>query len=482
MPAPYDYTLGQVPNPAQSFLQGIQTVDALRQREEQMAAAAQAKKQQEAFRTMQTEYWNTPNPTLQQTMRFASMLPKDQAEMLFKGVEAQDKAKTQANLALGGQVLSSLLANNKDTAVKLLRERETAAINSGDKAGSQQWGALAQQIEIAKPEESFKIFAPFMAAYGEEGRKMLESVYGAQKHPIELQKLSSEAAKEASLAEEARIKAAFAEDLQRAGLNEKNWNTKNLQSQIADRSARLKLSTQEVNATVAEKMASIGAKLHELPESAQKLVNESAATAAASKQDAARMNDLAKQLESLDGGWGTATSLQEWVKSQYGGQDLRSALLGEYTRLANSAGIKAYKASGATGGFSDTDLKTALAGIPPSNSSPQQLASFMRGMAKMQDMDAALNNAKTDWLTENKGQLGRARSGFIAGDYAVKPGETYADFSARVSADIAKRYGQKPSAVDLIPTGQTPISGAVPARPSARDYRSEADAILRGGK
>lgn len=194
MPAPYDYTLGQVPNPAQSFLQGIQTVDALRQREQQIADAEKARKAQEAFRTMQTEYWNTPNPTLQQTMRLASMLPKDQAEMLFKGVEAQDKAKTQANIALGGQVLSSLLAGDKNTALTKLRERETASTNSGDQAGAQQWGALAKQIEIAKPEESFKIFAPFMAASGEEGRKMMEAVYAAQKQPLEQRKATAEAA------------------------------------------------------------------------------------------------------------------------------------------------------------------------------------------------------------------------------------------------------------------------------------------------
>lgn len=231
MPAPYDYTIGQVPNPAQSFIQGIQTVDALRQREQQIADAEKARKAQEAFRTMQTEYWNTPNPTLQQTMRLASMLPKDQAEMLFKGVEAQDKAKTQANIALGGQVLSSLLAGNKDTAVNMLRERATAATNSGDQAGSQQWDALAKQIEIAKPEESFKIFAPFMAASGEEGRKMMESVYAAQKQPSEQreaaakaeeaeikikglqEKQSAELLKAQSEAEQERIKAKYAEQI-----------------------------------------------------------------------------------------------------------------------------------------------------------------------------------------------------------------------------------------------------------------------------
>jgi hypothetical protein len=108
------------------------------------------------------------------------------------------------------------------------------------------------------------------------------------------------------------------------------------------------------------------------------------------------------------------------------------------------------------------------------------MAKFMRGMAKMQDIDAALNNAKTDWLTNNKGQLGRASSPFIAGDFAVKPGETYADFAARAAESVAKRYDSKQSSAASQIPGNTP--GQIPGNisPTGYDY-SKALAII-GGK
>lgn len=444
MPAPYDYSIGQVENPAQSFLQGIQMVDALRKREQDQAAAIEAKRKEQELQALYAEALKPDaKPDVFERLQFAIDPQKAALAKFQQRSDAQQSAIRQNVF----NVWTPLLTGNKELSLAEVDKQLAAMQNSGSPAESiQALKAMRQSIETT-PELAQVSLASSLSGMGEQGKSMVTSAWDALKKPTEQREAVAKSSKAEADAAKAKIEADFAERLQQAGLNEKNWNVKNLQSQISDRAAQLNLKTKEVNATISEKIANIGAKLTELPESAQKLVNEAAVTAAASKQDAARMNDLAKQLESLDGGWGKFTSLQEWTKSQYGGQDLRSALLGEYTRLANSSGIKAYKASGATGGFSDTDLKTALAGIPPSNSSPQQLASFMRGMAKMQDMDAALNNAKTDWLTQNKGQLGRARTGFIAGDYSVNQGETYADFSARVSADIAKRYGQKPSTV-----------------------------------
>lgn len=462
MPAPYDYTIGEVASPQQSFLQGIQMVDALRKREQDQAAAIEAKRKEQELQALYAEALKPDaKPDVFERLSFA-IDPQKAAFTKFQQRSDAQQAATRQNVF---NVWTPLLTGNKELSLAEVDKQLAAMQNSGSPAESiQALKAIRQSIET-NPELAQVSLASSLSGMGEQGKSMVTSAWDALKKPQEQKKAAGEAAKFESEAAKAKIEADFAERLQQAGLNEKNWNTKNLQSQINDRSQRLALERTKVNAEIAEKMANIGAKLTELPESAQKLVNEAAVTAAASKQDAARMNDLAKQLESLDGGWGKFTSLQEWTKSQYGGQDLRSALLGEYTRLANSSGIKAYKASGATGGFSDTDLKTALAGIPPSNSSPQQLASFMRGMAKMQDMDAALNNAKTDWLTQNKGQLGRARTGFMAGDYSVNQGETYADFSARVSADIAKRYAPK-----------EPRLSTTPAQPS--NYKNMSDTEL----
>jgi DNA repair exonuclease SbcCD ATPase subunit len=291
--------------------------------------------------------------------------------------------------------------------------------------------------------------------------------------------LAAEQEKRVADAQKAKVQAQYAEKVELAGLEKTGWDVKNLKSQINNRAAQLKLDAQRTQAEVADKLSSIQSRLTSLPESAQKLVNESAVNASTAQQASSQYTEMAKQLDGLGNSWGALNNLGEWSKSQFGNQDFRTAIQNEYTRLANSAGIKAYKAAGATGGFSDADLNTALAGIPKANANPQIMAQFMRGMAKEQAIAAALDNAKTDWLSQNKGQLGRASGTFLAGDYAVKPGETYADFTARVTKDVVKKFTTpaQSSMVQQIPTDANP-------RPMAAtsSIEAQADAIIRGGR
>jgi hypothetical protein len=88
----------------------------------------------------------------------------------------------------------------------------------------------------------------------------------------------------------------------------------------------------------------------------------------------------------------------------------------------------------------DKDIELALKGIPPENSNATTMAGFLRGMAKMQDIEASVANAKTDWLASNNGVLTRAKNTFIAGDYATKPGESFNDFTQRIVSDVSKKY------------------------------------------
>jgi hypothetical protein len=253
------------------------------------------------------------------------------------------------------------------------------------------------------------------------------------------------------------------------------WDIKNLKSQINDRSKQLNLRSQEVAATVAEKLASAGAKLNEIPESTKKLVNESAVAAAASKQSAGQFNDLAKRLEAEGGGYGVFSTASDYLKKGVGFQGGMTQLRQEYVRLRNTAAIKSLPPGPAT----DRDISLALRGFPGENASATDLSSFLRGMAKLQDIDASINNAKTDWLTNNNGSLARAKNTFIAGDYAAKAGENFNDFSTRIIDDVTKKYDPKTqqSIVDQIPTPRNPQPMA-----AQNNVRAKADAILRGGQ
>lgn len=284
-------------------------------------------------------------------------------------------------------------------------------------------------------------------------------------------------------AERARVQANYAERVEIAGLDKTNWDIKNLRDQIRDRSARLNLDAQKTAADVADKMSSIKSRLTEIPAESRKLINESAALASTSKQAAVQFNDLAKRIEAAQGGKGAFTSATEWLAKATGRQDEWTQIRNEYTRVRNTIAIKSLPPGVAT----DKDIELALKGIPPETANAATLASFLRGMAKMQDIDSSINNAKTDWLSQNNGLLTRAKGTFIAGDYAANAGETFNDFAQRIVGDVAQKYRspeqiaeeRRQQAISQIPTNRAPVT---PPAATAASVMSQADAILRGGK
>jgi hypothetical protein len=290
--------------------------------------------------------------------------------------------------------------------------------------------------------------------------------------------------KAASEAEEAAVKARFAEQLAQGNVNLNAAQIRNITSQINDRAAKLNLDRQTMQATVAEKLSSIQKNVNELPADTRKLVNESAVAAAASKQAAGQYNDLAKRLEAAGGGYGAASSFSDFATKTFGINAPLTQLRQEYTRIRNSAAIKSLPPGVAT----DKDIELALKGIPPENADARTMASFLRGLAKMQDIDSSIANAKTDWLASNNGTLTRAKNTFIAGDYAAKPGETFNDFAQRIVGDVSQKYRspaqiaeeQRQQSIGRIPTNAAPAVAAPAASPA--NVMTQADAILRGGR
>jgi len=281
-------------------------------------------------------------------------------------------------------------------------------------------------------------------------------------------------------ARKAKIDAQYAGPLAQASLNLTGAQIKNINDEISNRATKLNLDVQATQATVAEKLSSIQARLTDIPEGARKLINESATAAAVSKQAATQYNDLAGRIEAAQGGKGRLTSATEWFATQLGQQDAWTQIRNEYTRVRNSVAIKSLPPGVAT----DKDIELALKGIPPETANAETLASFLRGTAKLQDIDSSINNAKTDWLSQNNGLLTRAKSTFVAGDYATKPGETFNDFAQRIVGDVSKKYRspeqiaeeRRQESIARIPTTNTPTA----APPD--NVRARADAILSGAR
>jgi hypothetical protein len=281
-------------------------------------------------------------------------------------------------------------------------------------------------------------------------------------------------------AKEKEIKAQFGVQQELAALEKSKWDVKNLKSQINDIDEKLNLDKQTTTAIVNEKIAQTKAAERNLPADVRKSINESAVNAAASKQSANQFNDLAKRITDQGGNYGVASSASDYLKKLGGFQGGMTQLKQEYTRLRNTAAIKALPPGPAT----DRDIALALKGFPSETASATDLSNFLRGMAKLQDIDASIANAKTDWLASNNGVLTRAKDTFIAGDYATKPNESFNDFTQRVVVDVTQRYNapaQKPT-----PAGQQIPNEYAPAPPlntvnrAVNDVRSAADRILEG--
>lgn len=435
--------------------------------------AQQALKQQQALQDAQRLVFQNPNA--ENYARLMTLDPKSSEayQRAWAARNTQQQETLAADLLKQGAAITS---GKPEIAAQSLEEKAAAIEAQNNGQPTQESLAAKTQARIMREQPEFalgqiqallsvnplgKQAAEALAKFGEESRS-------AKLFPDLQRKGKAEA-------EEAEVKAKFAEQLQQAGLNEKNWNVKNLQSQIGDRSARLNLDRQTTAATVAEKMSSIQKNLNDIPADTRKLINEAAVTAATSKQSADQFNDLAKRLDAEGGGYGVFSSASDFLKKGAGFQGGMTQLRQEYIRLRNTAAIKSLPPGPAT----DRDIALALKGFPGENASAGDLSSFLRGMAKLQDIDAAVGNAKTDWLAQNNGVLTRAKNTFIAGDYSAKQGETFNDFTKRVTEDVSKKYkpSTQSSLVEQIPTDKTPAPMA-----ETQNIRSQADAILRGGR
>ena len=467
---PINY-LAQVADPFAQSLQGYKLGAGMAEAQQKQAAAEQQRLATQQYNQALSRL-QSPTATAADFENMIMISGKDQAANLKTVMESRDARQNQAALKQVSPIAFALKTGNVEQGIALLTQQAEAARNSGD---TQEATYLTQMAEQAKanPVNVGNLFASKMTLIP-GGKDALDNLLKmTQERRVEAEapsKLKEQVAK----ADKAQIEADFATRLQEAGLNKSNWDVKNLQSQINVRAAQLKLDQQTTAATVAEKLSSIQKNLNDIPTDTRKLINEAAVAGAVAKQSADQFNDLAKRIEGL-GGYGKLATLGEFAKSTIGAEGYETSLRQEYTRLRNQAAIKSLPPGPAT----DKDIEMALRGFPKDTSDSKSIAQFLKGMAKLQEIESAVSNSKTDWLAQNRGTLTRAGSTFTAGDYAVKPGETFNDFSQRVAVDVNKKYasGGTSALVEQIPTDRNPTPGAAQA-----NVRSQADAILRGGK
>ena len=511
---PINY-LSQVADPFAQSLEGFKLGAGMVEIQQKQALAEQARQQQQLALQEQARFFAKPNPTMRDALQFASVLPKDRADALRPYIENFSKEQQQNALKANGQILSALQVNPA-IGIKMLQDYATAQRTSGDIEEAALYDRLAEAAadpergpgvvfkslvtvtsRIPGAKEMFETIDKAAGTAREDEQapsKLRQAVAVADKAVADAttaqatatnaaEKAAADAAKATADANKAKIDAQFAGPLAQASLNLNRAQISNINSEISNRAAKLNLDVQTTRATVAEKLSSIQKNLTDIPADTRKLINESAVLAATSKQAESQFNDLAKRIEAEGGNYGVASSASDFLKKAGGFQGGMTELKQEYTRLRNTSAIKMLPPGPAT----DKDIQLVLAGFPSETARAGDLARFLRGMAKLQGIDASVANAKTDWFAQNNGALTRAKNTFVAGNYATKPGETFEDFSQRIVKDVSSKYRapeqladeKRQQLINQIPTNQAPMAAPAPA---PANIRSQADAILRGGR
>jgi hypothetical protein len=107
---------------------GIAEVQAARQKRElEIAALAQAQQRQTELQNL----YSNPNATRLDFDKVAAFLPKDQADRVIKGFEAQTAEQQQDTLSTGAKAYAAITSGNLDAARSLLLQKAEGLRNSG---------------------------------------------------------------------------------------------------------------------------------------------------------------------------------------------------------------------------------------------------------------------------------------------------------------------------------------------------------------
>jgi len=149
----------------------------------------------------------------------------------------------------------------------------------------------------------------------------------------------------------------------------------------------------------------------------EKILNDSQDNFYRRSRTANEFQNLADQYENQDPASGFIANVSEFIKSALGTEDEVSRLRTNANRVIASEIVNNLP----PGAASDSDVKMARDGFPTSTANPQMIASYFRGLSKIARMDAAFNEYRSRYVSENRNTRGflrewnRNRENILAG-------------------------------------------------------------------
>lgn len=418
---PVNYAL-QVQSPFQAAAQGYQLGagirnDQFQQQQQGLQLQQQQLGMQRAQAMNQAAYQVAQNPTPQSIAQLAIAFP----EMSKQFKDANDMlapAQQQARIAQATPVYAAMVSGHPDVASQLLTQQADAMENSGDAQGAQHARVMAQWA-MTHP-DSFKM----SAGLG------LSALMGPDKFADTFKTISPAGMQTAQAgADTATAKATVDTATVPDQIDAVRVSNDNLRSQIDQRTGQLALDRDKLYTDTQTKLHELDLQYGTPDAEGRKLVNEAATNGAAQEQSAARLDDLAGRIEAAGASHGVGGKTADIWNRAFGTENGATALKQELARAVTSTAVEQLRSQlGGGGRFTDTDMKVALSNVPDANSDPKFVASYLRGMAKLQNLAAAQENAKAEWLSQAR-HLGKAPRDISVMGTTVPAGTTFADFS-----------------------------------------------------
>lgn len=349
-------------------------------------------------------------------------------EAIKAGHDAMDADQQKTTLEELSAIRGLVKAGRGDQAAARLQRRIDA-----DKAAGQ---------DVADDEEMLSLIADDPEAAAGALDYMLAGIMGPEKweatfkavgddrradetQPSLIAKNVADVASTNATAAKTNAEAAQVAPLAAAEIDLKAAQRDNFLSAVEDRAARLELDRDTLETNTSLELEKLLGKGQPLSASSETAMTNAVISAEGARQLATRANGLADRIETAPIGFGGVfATLKEAGAGAFGKQDAVSALRKEYQTLIVSQAV----ANLPPGPASDKDIKLAMSGFPKSNANAATMASFLRGMGKLQTIRANRDQARADWISEN-GNLGRARRDITVNGVRVPAGSTFGDFS-----------------------------------------------------
>lgn len=421
-PPNYAGTFAGNPSPLQSIGQGFGAGMQMQQVQLEQAQKQYAFQRMQQMQTAAAQV--AQNPTTEGIAQLSIAFPEI-GEQMRRSYDMQNPIQQRTQLSDMTQVYAAMHNDRPDIASQLLTNQADALENSGGNPQQIQHLRTMAQWATTDP-NSFKMTSGLAVASILGPEKFGDTVNSLNAGEKQQALLPAEKQKAQAEADVASARAAFEPAVQQ-------MNLKNVQSQVDQRANQLQLDRDKLMTETQTKLKELELQYGVPPPESTKIINESATSAAANEQSAARLNDLATRMEGIVSGAraaGKVSSVGETMNRVFGTEDGVTALKQEYGRIVNNQALSSIK--DALGGrVTDVDMKTAMSTVPDANASPTVVSSYLRGVAKLTQLQAATDNAKAEWLAQvgHAGHLGPAPKDITIMGTQVPKGTSFADFS-----------------------------------------------------